>query len=69
MLSCHDACISANQKQKSHLDVSIQIVFFPPGLATVATSVTHREWLYDVSSVSNTTVPLVTGDCLGIRLK
>lgn len=45
------------------------MVFCPPGLATVATSVKHSDWLKVVCSVLKTTVPLVTGDWWGTTLK
>lgn len=47
---------------KNNLDVSKQMVFCPFGLATVATSVTHSDWLKVVCSVLKITVPLVTCD-------
>lgn len=45
------------------------MVFCPFGLATVATSVTHSDWLKVVCSVLKITVPLVTGDWWGTTLK
>lgn len=49
-------------KIKNNLDVSRQTVFCPTGLATVATSVTHSDWLNVVCFVLKTTVSLVTTD-------
>lgn len=49
-------------KIKNNLDVSRQTVFCPTGVATVATSVTHSDWLNVVCFVLKTTVPLVTTD-------
>lgn len=55
-------------KIKNNLDVSRQMVFCSTGLATVATSVTHSDWLNVVCSVLKTTVPLVTTDWWGTTL-
>lgn len=60
--SKHSIIKSIKNDIKNNLDVSKQMVFCPFDLATVATSVTHSDWLKVVCSVFKITVPLVTGD-------